>query len=446
MDHAYFANPPSKSLRSRTTPPSLRALETGSGSAYAAIRASKRDHKRHHKTPNAPLIERLKRRPRLVSAVVGIFLLALLVLHLSRDLLVLARFKLRDRAYERGWVKGCGLRKRPLLFVRGPGEVAIVWETNCEREFELRWGVEQEKAGKAGWWSSPPATVDRWETAKVKRVKVNDTTSTHVAYQAVLKGLSGNSTYSYEVGLLPLLERDRDRSSPSESASSNILARHSFAWLGPSTASSPSTLHFALVADNQYNVRVFHRILLALLRFSSSLPTSLASPPLILHAGDQVQNPHNLAQWQTDFWEAFTSILPLALGQTTPILLARGNHDWDSTGENAYTGGSPPRHDWLAHRGKKWRDKHVGTYLSYSPHRRCRILVLDSNLDEEEQKEQEEWLEWEMSRDEWTKATLRIVMVHVAPFLEFWDEKAWTVGKENQWCVPAPPSARRVVV
>lgn len=73
--------------------------------------------------------------------------------------------------------------------------------------------------------------------------------------------------------------------------------------------------------------------------------------------------------------------------------------------------------------------------MSYSPHSRCRIIVLDSNLDELEQVEQEEWLEWELGRKEWTRATLRIVVVHVPPFLEYWDRHNWADGKESEWYV-----------
>ena len=73
--------------------------------------------------------------------------------------------------------------------------------------------------------------------------------------------------------------------------------------------------------------------------------------------------------------------------------------------------------------------------MSYSPHARCRILVLDSNLGTEEQVEQEEWLEWELGRREWREASLRIALVHVPPFVEYWDKEAWTTGGEREWCV-----------
>lgn len=437
MDPSYLGVPSPKVLRARTPPP-LRVLEsTGSGASYAALRSSARptrDYKRH-KAPNAPLLERIQRRPKLLLSVIAVCLAAWLVWHLSADYVVLFRFKMRDRAYEERWVKGCGLRKKPLLFVRGTNEVAVVWESNCDREFELRWGLE-EVANEGGWMSSRKVQVDKWKQSKVKRVRIPDTSNMHYAYQSVLKNLAPGAIYAYEVSLPTIVDTTLDIKPQDTPATP--LASHFFSWAGPSPSPStsvPTTIHFAALADNQYNVRTFHRILLALLSYGRSLSPSLPKPHLILHAGDQVQNPHNLAQWQTDFWEALTSLLPVSLGQSTPILLARGNHDWDSTGENAYTGGSPPRADWLAHRRRRGREKHVGTYMSYSPHTRCRILVLDSNLDEMEQQEQEEWLEWELGRKEWTSASLRLVTVHVAPFLEYWDTKAWTDGKESQWYV-----------
>lgn len=346
------------------------------------------------------------------------------MLHSARDTLVLFRFKLRDRAFEQGWV-GCGLRKRPLVFVRGADEVAVVFESNCEGRFGVEWG-EEVGAGKRG-----RKGVASWEQAEVKLIKMDDETDTHYSYSAVLPRLQPNSQYAYRITRLS----DAAPSPSSKPTAPSILATHTFPWLSslpPSHPSGPTTLHFAALADNQFNLRTFHRVLLALLRHGRARH-GLASPPLLLHAGDQVQNPHNLAQWQTDFWEALTSVLPVPLGQTTPILLARGNHDWDGTGVNAYVGGTPGRAEWGAACGRGARERHVGTYMSYSPHERMRILVLDSNLDEVEQVEQEEWLMWELGRKEWKEASLRLVMVHVAPFLEFWDTKAWTEGGESQW-------------
>lgn len=373
--------------------------------------------------PPVPLLSRIRRRPR-TALLVLLIAAALLATHVWRDSLVLLRFKLRDRAYERGWV-ACGLRKRPLVFVRAEDEVAVVWESNCPSPFELEWGVRSPTP--SGWGRKRQAV--EWELAEVRPTKMKDKTDTHYAHAATLKSLRPDTQYAYRIALAPQRGGRRTK---------RALAEHSFPWRMTRPASgskAEATIHIAAVADNQFNVRTFHRVLLSLLRHGQTRH-GLRSPPLLLHAGDQVQNPHNLAQWQTDFWDPLTSALGRPFGQTTPILLARGNHDWDRSGRNTYTGGSPPRTDWLEHRGREGRTNDPGTYLAYSPHERVRVLVLDSNLGEHDQVEQEDWLTWQLSRPEWTDASLRLVVVHVAPFLEFWDTRAWTEGKESQWLVP----------
>lgn len=63
-------------------------------------------------------------------------------------------------------------------------------------------------------------------------------------------------------------------------------------------------------------------------------------------------------------------------------------------------------------------------------------MVLDSNLiDGKDLEEQEEWLRWEFAGEAWRKASVRIVVVHVPPFLEFWDHRAWVHGGERDWFV-----------
>ncbi|KAK4705390.1 hypothetical protein P7C70_g812, partial [Phenoliferia sp. Uapishka_3] len=415
-DPVSFARP----LRSRASSPhpSLPStlLDT-SGSLYKAQRDADRPKigRTTTRPPSASYTERIRRRPRLFGAAFAfiLFFWAAWIGFGVTDLIVLFRFKLKDAAYEKGWINGCGLRKKPLLFIRGDDELAVMWETNCDQDILVRFGVEVSKPREKG-SRKEVARVDWGEVIAAARTKVPDNTDSHWAYHAILPNLKGGLRYSYKIFL---------RNSPT---SSSPLAAHSFPWLG---SVSTSSMSLSAVSDNQYNVRTFHRILLRLLSHSPS------PPKLLLHLGDVVQEPKNLAQWQTDFFDPLTTLLRRPFGQSTPILLARGNHDWDSSGANVYTGGSPPRSDWMREIGQREKrmSLHPGTYMSYSPHPRCRILVLDANLDEGEQAEQEWWLEWELKRQEWKGASLKIVMVHVPPFLEYWDKEAWNEGGESHW-------------
>lgn len=400
-------------VRSRTATPPIRLN-------YTSPRSASKPNRRQKAPRTAPLTlshlsTKLRNRPRLYGVILALFLLLLVAIWILEDTIVLARFKLRDRAYEQGWIKGCGLRKRPLLFVQDSKSVAIVWESNCRLDVKLRYGVTVEEERHRKRWRREEPVVAVWKAAKVKE---SELVGSRFVYQALLDGLEVGR-YAYEI-----VRAEKD-------ARPKLMARHSFPWVGSS--SNSTTIHLAAFADNQYNVRVFHRLLVTLLSYAKSLPSS-PLPSLLLHAGDQVQEPHNLQQWQTDFCEPLTSLLSYPLGQTTPILLARGNHDWDETGANVYTGGSSPRLDWIRHNSLQQRPNHPGTFYAYSPHTRCKILVLDSNLKEEEDiLEQESWLIWELAKEDWTEASLRIVVVHVPPFVEYWDSKSWTDGKENEW-------------
>lgn len=409
------------------------------------------------------LVRRAKRSPKLslfllVVAAGALYLLVGLATP-TTSLLALAYYKTLDRAYSERWgwplAPVCSLRKKPVVFVRGQRTAAVVWETNgCGEEVEWGLRLRGEKGEGHG--------RDEWEEAKVQSETIFEETEkegARVVYTAALEGLDGYASYRYE-----LVRRT--------GTSSSTFARASFPWIGarfptafhvpvgkPPPPLPPTTLHIACLADNQFNLRVFRRILLRLSSFGRSLPfstyfasapspfsSSIPQPHLILHAGDIVQNPHDLAQWQTDAFDPLTrsGAFP-STSSPPPILLARGNHDWDATGRNPYTGGLSPgaslRANYLSHLSLSSLpapppSSHRGTYYAFSPHPRFRILVLDSNLQtDEEQQEQEKWVRWETGRSEWSRASIKAAVVHTAPWIEWWDERAWTEGEESQWCV-----------
>jgi hypothetical protein len=347
------------------------------------------------------------------------------------------------------------LRKKPVWFVRGQRTAAVVWETNeCGEEVE--WGVRWKEEGK---------NAEEWEEASVDKEAIfeEEGKGARIVYTAALEGLEGYANFKWE-----LFRRSDSTSSPT------VFAKSSFPWIGarfppafvipvgkPPPTLPPTTLHIACVADNQFNLRFFRRILLRLSSFGRSLASSYFSsipsaftdsfpkPHLLLHAGDIVQNPHDLAQWQTDAFDPLTRSGGVFSSSSSPppVLLARGNHDWDATGRNPYTGGLSPsaslRADYLSHLSSSSSSvppsASRGTYFSFSPHPRFRLLILDSNLPTlEKQQAQEEWIKWETERDEWKRASVRAAVVHTAPWIEWWDQRAWTEGGESQWCVFFP--------
>ncbi|GAA5942887.1 metallophosphoesterase family protein [Sporobolomyces koalae] len=373
-----------------------------------------------------------RRRRRIIVALVAILLALSVCRRLFGPTLLLIRFKLIDYAYSEVWgfplaQRECGFRKEPLVFVKGAREVSIVWEIGKCPSSEQTWSLRWKDGSETGAWRNVN------ELARAEMQLDYDGGSLRTVYSTTLEDLEGGQMYTYEI-----------------LRASKPFRHYSFFFLGTlpdasSSSSPPLSLHIACVADNQFNLRTFHTILARILSVSRSFTSPFAPrnfpkrrPNLLLHAGDNVQNPHDLEQWQTDFWDPLTKQLGYNLGSQTPIVLARGNHDWDRTGKNIYVGGIPPRREWrdqLSRNSEKMETGgNRGTYYAFSPHKRVRIIVLDSNLiTEDEQKVQEQWLKWETARPEWQRASLRIGVVHTAPFIEWWNRRAWTQGHESSW-------------
>ena len=134
-------------------------------------------------------------------------------------------------------------------------------------------------------------------------------------------------------------------------------------------------------------------------------------PDVNVLLGDVVQNGWDARQWVTDFLGPLASANDF--GARVPSIVARGNHDVG--GHSALHGffGGPPAY---------------GAFPLGPAH----LIVLDSNTDAA--RVQSEWLEAELAGAPAQAAAFRIVLVHVPPFVEFWDPAAWARG-EDRWGV-----------
>ncbi|GAA97188.1 uncharacterized protein L969DRAFT_607201 [Mixia osmundae IAM 14324] len=364
----------------------------------------------------------LPRRRRLILiATLSSLLITLFVLLVFRDFVTFLRFKTINHLYDERWITSCRLRKAPALFTVGPDEASLVWETNCDMDkrrsetMKLRWATVHSDGTRAAWLESV-------QHAAVKRTILDET---HFVYSARLLELTPGS-FAYEIY------------SEGSSKSPRIWARHSFAWLTadalvPLPTKLPPIL-IAAVGDNQFNVKVFTRIMRKIGTLANrhwpitmpTLPTTNAMPQLLLHVGDAVQEIDNLQQWQTDFYDALNH--HHRLSSQVPMIYARGNHDFDDTLAYTYSGGLPT----LTLADGIQTSARLGTWQAFSLGR-TRWIILDSNFDQGANDEQERWIRDEVKRDAWTKASFRIVVVHIPPFLEYWDQHAWTELDERDW-------------
>ena len=126
------------------------------------------------------------------------------------------------------------------------------------------------------------------------------------------------------------------------------------------------------------------------------------APDAIGHAGDSVQDGSLLTDWQTQYFD------PLAaaqnLGQRTPVLVARGNHD----------AGSPPAfaYHWLPGNGR-WYAETIG---------RVRFVFLASIL---VSAAQDDFLRAELASPASQNADFRVVVFHHPPYTNLWDQPGY---------------------
>ncbi len=189
-------------------------------------------------------------------------------------------------------------------------------------------------------------------------------------HRAVATGLAAGTSYVYRV-----------RSGASTSATYPVRT-------APAAGGS---FRMAWIADNQNQLGTsFLSVLERIVPFA---------PDVIGHAGDTVQNGPVLAEWQTQYFD------PLAaaqnLGQRTPVLVARGNHD----------GHSPPAlaYHWLPGNGQ-WYAETIG---------RVRFVFLESNV---ESPVQDEFLRAELASPASQNAEFRVAVFHHPPYTNLWDQ------------------------
>eukprot|EP00743_Colponemidia_sp_Colp-15_P011661 GILK01013071.1.p1 GENE.GILK01013071.1~~GILK01013071.1.p1 ORF type:complete len:678 (+),score=109.94 GILK01013071.1:50-2083(+) len=192
-------------------------------------------------------------------------------------------------------------------------------------------------------------------------------------------------------------------------------------------STSMSKTVVAVVGDNQYGAATYRQLLQAIARKTTKtmgspkkgagwlfdIDTTLdtrTGPDLFLHLGDFVHNPCILKEWRTYFHAPFEVG---RLGQTTPLLLTAGNHDGFNSFSLAYA--FPPFHRPL------WRAFTVNS---------ARFVILYS---EQQVPAQDDWLNQELKSIQFTSASFRIVVVHIPPYIEYWEPDAWNNKGENQW-------------
>ncbi|GAA5812685.1 hypothetical protein MFLAVUS_006142 [Mucor flavus] len=291
--------------------------------------------------------------------------------------------KMNNTMFDRGYV-ACGvLRKEPMLYVQDSQHVQVVWEMNC--------GM----SNKDMYLSYQNNNEDHVIVVGPIEARILD--QYHTLYKATIGPVEQGGTINYKV--------ETRKKGADANGKKKVIAAHSFNWF---TRVDTEPIRVAAIADNQFGMLTFSSLLRQIRKFPKD-----RQPHFLLHAGDAVQNYPSLRQWQTDFAGPLTVH---GLSQRMPLIYAHGNHDYDRQGEYTYT---------------RSHEAHEHSWFSFSmANGAIRFIVLDSNIDWDVQ---DEWLKQEIHSEEFKQAQFRIVVVHVPPFLEYWDPHAWFQQGESEW-------------
>lgn len=289
------------------------------------------------------------------------------------------KIKMDSTMFDRGYV-ACGLlRKEPMLFVQDTRHVQVVWEMNCgmsNKVMSLTYWLEENPHEKLTLEAIEPKVLDQY----------------HTVYKAIIGPIEEGGQIHYKI-----------ESTKKGTEKRKIMAKHTFQWY---TTIDTEIIRMAAIADNQFGMLTFSSLLRQIRKLSNL-------PQFLIHAGDAIQNYPSLRQWQTDFSGPLSAY---GLGQTTPLIYAHGNHDYDMRGEYTYT---------------RSHGIHENPWFAFSmANGAIRFIILDSNIDWELQ---DQWLQKEIGSEPFQQAQFRVVVVHVPPFLEYWDPEAWFQQGQSQW-------------
>jgi len=271
---------------------------------------------------------------------------------------------------------GRGAPQAPLLtkqpFLQNPrgDAMTVMWETDSNP------GDHAVEYGTAG--SGLTSNESRTETTQVS--------PDHFVHRVTLEGLQMETDYDYRV-----------RSGATTSAT-----------FGFRTAPQPTTpIRIAWFADNQNGPGVL----------AEHVPRIAARfPDLVIVPGDHVQNGDDLPKWDTEW---FDPMQISSLAQTTPVVVARGNHDREHAYSYAYSA-LPGNGSWTTF---VWGN----TFF----------VVLDTEAPTDAlpaEHSQLEFLSQALDSPEALAAEFRVVTFHKPPYTNLWD------SSNNSNCSGPSPS------
>ncbi len=283
----------------------------------------------------------------------------------------------------------CRMLCRPIVNYVQQNTVVLLWETNCNADLHQVWvGPSAEK-------------LMLHREGPVRSVQTHASGSHFVHHYTLDVPAQARGAHKRRA---TLFYRVHSGAASSEVHELRLPWRH---W-SPSQPIESSIddpiLRVGVLGDSQSGALLFRHHLFHMAQ---------RQPEMLIHLGDMVQESGRIKEWRT-YWSG-----PLEvdrLGSTVPVLVVRGNHD----------GSTPLSHAYSALPSNR---RYYATTVFHT-----RFIVLDANLDPTggPEDEQTRWLRRELQSRESASARFRVVLVHIPPYVEYWDPKAWANG-ESDW-------------
>ncbi|KAI3654571.1 hypothetical protein MP228_000625 [Amoeboaphelidium protococcarum] len=302
------------------------------------------------------------------------------------------------------WKLRCEMRKLPMIIAHQTDSFCIQWESSCPL-------VESELVLISKYQNGSRNSVI------IPSVLAHSFDSSHYLYRSyfnISQDKDSKTQYSYYIKFQ--YDSDGQQQKRRTRVFDTRIRFHPDGY----------QMRIAFVSDNQYKATVFNKLLDSL---------TLLEYDYIVHVGDAVQSFNSLAEWEVDF------VWPMTRGRngnsggllsTTPLIYIPGNHDdYEEDGRDASTtnsgsqvtqsgGDNAPFHYFVTTRDR-FKSLRIG-HLHFT--------LIDSNHDSARQ---QDFVQSLVKQNEYKESQFRIALIHIPPYLEFWEHDAWFEKKESMW-------------
>ncbi|KAJ2886646.1 hypothetical protein H4R27_000509 [Coemansia aciculifera] len=288
-----------------------------------------------------------------------------------------------------------GFQKLPMVFEHDQEYYYVVWEMSFPvSEFSLEW------------WTDTMSSSKKGGAHNIIKAQYKMLDQSHHRYSAIIGPVGLASKVHYKCTSKSAWTNEYTISRRCETELTRVL----------------------VISDNQNGPTEFRQVLTGIQNHYGKGGV----PDTILHVGDSVQYADRFEDWQNQLF----SPLEDAGGyqHRSPLVWVPGNHDHDKArtpdNSNIY---ADMYHGILTTEGLDAPEVVNGTYHRFyhtASLGSARIIVLDAECPSAEQSE---FLERELQSEAFQSAQFRIVTMHIAPYIEFWDPYTWNEKGEKHW-------------